>query len=209
MEMSEFERSPTTSNGIHRKVSFRDEDLCTACRRDRHLVNGGHNGAPAPLTPVLSCNRRGVFPPVERAVVRTFSIDKMRPVCPVCNPGGDTPNPTGFPQRRWNGNCTHMATTHQWTKDKIEKNVFQTESTKNLYTCTVWSFNVIICLMFTNCSIGDVQLALLSYQMWKCNNNHPKSSNNLVLLKRCSPFHLMSNRCFLLSNFPKMVRLKF
>ena len=24
----------------------------------------------------------------------------MRPVCPVCNPGGDTPYPTGFPQRR-------------------------------------------------------------------------------------------------------------
>ena len=85
----------------YRKVSFREEDdLCTACRRDRHLANGGQNGGPAPLTPVLPCSRRGNFPPVERAVVRTFSIDKMRPVCPVCNPGGDTPYPTGFPQRR-------------------------------------------------------------------------------------------------------------
>ena len=100
MEGSEFERSPATSNGIHRKVSFREDDLCTACRRERHLLNGGQNGGHPPLTPVLSCGRRGVYPPVERAVVRTFSIDKMRPVCPVCNPGGDTPYPTGFPQRR-------------------------------------------------------------------------------------------------------------
>ena len=69
-------------------------------RRERHLTNGGYNGVPAPLTPVLSGNRRGFYPPVERAVVRTFSIDKMRPVCPVCNPGGDTPYPTGFPQPR-------------------------------------------------------------------------------------------------------------
>ena len=69
-------------------------------RRERHLTNGGCNGVPAPLTPVLSGNRRGFYPPVERAVVRTFSIDKMRPVCPVCNPGGDTPYPTGFPQPR-------------------------------------------------------------------------------------------------------------
>ena len=119
MEMSEFERSQTTSNGIHRKVSFRDEDLCTACRRDRHLTNGGHNGAPAPLTPVLSCSRRGVFPPVERAVVRTFSIDKMRPVCPVCNPGGDTPYPTGFPQRR----CEDAVTTTTTTVDGQVSNV--------------------------------------------------------------------------------------
>ena len=39
------------------------------------------------------------YPPVERAVVRTFSIEKMRPVCPVCNPGGDTPYPSDIPQR--------------------------------------------------------------------------------------------------------------
>ena len=101
MECAEFDRSGATSNGgIQRKVSFREDDLCTACRRERHLANGGQNGGPAPLTPVLSCSRRGLYPPVERAVVRTFSIDKMRPVCPVCNPGGDTPYPTGFPQRQ-------------------------------------------------------------------------------------------------------------
>ena len=32
-------------------------------------------------------------PPIQRAVVRTFSIDKLRPVCPVCNPVGETPYP--------------------------------------------------------------------------------------------------------------------
>jgi hypothetical protein len=100
MECTELDRSPGgAANGIHRKVSFREDDLCTACRRERHLATGGQNGGPAPLTPVLSGGRRGFYPPVERAVVRTFSIDKMRPVCPVCNPGGDTPYPTGFPQR--------------------------------------------------------------------------------------------------------------
>ena len=35
--------------------------------------------------------------PVERAVVRTFSIDKMRPICPTCNPSGLTPYPTDNP----------------------------------------------------------------------------------------------------------------
>lgn len=32
--------------------------------------------------------------PVERAIVRTFSIDKLRPICPVCNPVGETPYPS-------------------------------------------------------------------------------------------------------------------
>ena len=35
----------------------------------------------------------GMMPPVERAIVRTFSIDKLRPICPVCNPAGETPYP--------------------------------------------------------------------------------------------------------------------
>lgn len=35
--------------------------------------------------------------PVERAIIRTFSIDKMRPICPICNPSGNTPYPTDNP----------------------------------------------------------------------------------------------------------------
>ena len=37
----------------------------------------------------------GLLLPVERAIVRTFSIDKLRPICPVCNPAGETPYPSG------------------------------------------------------------------------------------------------------------------
>jgi hypothetical protein len=41
--------------------------------------------------------KTSIYPPVERAVVKTFSIDKMRPICPTCNPSGDTPYPPDFP----------------------------------------------------------------------------------------------------------------
>ena len=90
----------TNTSFVHTFADIRKKIYNTGPRRERHLANGGQNGGPAPLTPVLSCGRKGAYPPVERAVVRTFSIDKMRPVCPVCNPGGDTPYPMGYPQRR-------------------------------------------------------------------------------------------------------------
>ena len=35
------------------------------------------------------------LPPVQKAIVKTFSIDKLRPLCPVCNPVGDVPYPVG------------------------------------------------------------------------------------------------------------------
>ncbi len=34
------------------------------------------------------------LPPVKKAIVKTFSIDKLRPLCPVCNPMGDVPYPS-------------------------------------------------------------------------------------------------------------------
>ena len=39
-----------------------------------------------PMTPQY--HHSNAMPPITRAVVKTFSIDKLRPICPVCNPEG-------------------------------------------------------------------------------------------------------------------------
>ena len=107
------------SNGsINRKVSFRNEDLVCTCgsllrgtsvggyTNGYHVYNsynsierrGPHErGASVPLLSNHHSENTSIYPPVERAVVKTFSIDKMRPICPTCNPSGDTPYPPDFP----------------------------------------------------------------------------------------------------------------
>ena len=83
---------------IQRKVSFRESANitsflhCPECEAEARLQQQ------RPLTPPLFNPIRSNVPPIQRAVVRTFSIDKLRPLCPVCNPMGETP----YPQ---NGNC--------------------------------------------------------------------------------------------------------
>jgi hypothetical protein len=86
---------------IQRKVSFRDTpqltSTCPECEVQMEDQNGsatrswspahGHAGGS------FSQSSSSILPPVQRAVVRTFSIDKMRPLCPVCNPIGETPYP--------------------------------------------------------------------------------------------------------------------
>ena len=98
------------SGTIQRKVSFRDDGngLCPECgcggsyrRRQRtasqspvsRYTSNGHTTLPLLPSP----GRNGIYPPVQRAVVKSFSIDKMRPICPVCNPRGNTPYPPDFP----------------------------------------------------------------------------------------------------------------
>ena len=109
-----------------RKVSFRDGNICPCCHHKRPKLPPGStvtpsaaagsmrrlaqsnvdlNGASslplgarqnhygAAAAPMLGPN--GL--PVERAIVRTFSIDKMRPICRVCNPVGTTPYPAENP----------------------------------------------------------------------------------------------------------------
>ena len=103
---------------INRKVSFRNADLVCTCgsllrgtgmggyTNGYHVYNsynsierrGPHErGASVPLLSNHHSENTSVYPPVERAVVKTFSIDKMRPICPTCNPSGDTPYPPDFP----------------------------------------------------------------------------------------------------------------
>ncbi len=81
------------SLGRERKVSFRDSaerSTCPQCRHHYANTNGGlPNGAGEHRN-----GGGGVGLPVERAIVRTFSIDKLRPICPVCNPVGETPYPS-------------------------------------------------------------------------------------------------------------------
>ncbi|TRY71530.1 hypothetical protein TCAL_11940 [Tigriopus californicus] len=74
-----------------RKVSFRDCTYCQCGNRVSSRRLATSNGD-------LHRNHRlgngnSSMLPIERAVVRTFSIDKMRPICHVCNPGGETPYP--------------------------------------------------------------------------------------------------------------------
>ena len=110
-----------------RKVSFRDiaaaNNICPGCQHQRPSsppplltqLTPGSAMTPGAIrrlaqsnvdlngtTTTTSSGRSGLFPgsnglPVERAVVRTFSIDKMRPICQVCNPAGTTPYPAENP----------------------------------------------------------------------------------------------------------------
>ena len=60
-------------------------------------VNGDLAGAtPASAAAATTTKKvnNNVGLPVERAVVRTFSVEKMRPICPTCNPSGGTPYPS-------------------------------------------------------------------------------------------------------------------
>ena len=99
---------------IQRKVSFRETPMasyihCPECETEARLKNQQQR----PLTPpIFNPIQRTNVPPIQRAVVRTFSIDKLRPVCPVCNPVGETPYPqngVGFctPPTQ-NGSCTPL-----------------------------------------------------------------------------------------------------
>ena len=64
-----------------------------AAAADSSCKAGSLTPPPAGLHPITYQN--GFLPPpVQRAVVKTFSIDKLRPVCPVCNPVGDIPYPS-------------------------------------------------------------------------------------------------------------------
>ena len=109
------ERS-TRSGSINRKVSFRNADLICTCGSYLRETNTGYTNGYHTYNSYNSIERRGphergasvpvllnhneatsIYPPIERAVVKSFSIDKMRPVCPTCNPGGDTPYPPDFP----------------------------------------------------------------------------------------------------------------
>ena len=112
-ERSTRERS---TGSINRKVSFRNEDLiCTCGSYLRGTINGYTNGyhmynnyssierrgphERGASVPMLSNNNESttLYPPIERAIVKTFSIDKLRPICPTCNPSGETPYPPDFP----------------------------------------------------------------------------------------------------------------
>jgi hypothetical protein len=78
-------------DSAERKVSFLD---CTChCRGNTRLNNFNSNGD---VRNASAASTLRVPPglPVERAFVRTFSIDKLRPICPVCNPRGTTPYPS-------------------------------------------------------------------------------------------------------------------
>ena len=90
---------------IQRKVSFREHPTpskyCPECHHIEVVTTAASGIASTasttsfrrPLTP-QSYNNGAMYPPITRAVVKTFSIDKLRPVCPVCNPvGSDTPYP--------------------------------------------------------------------------------------------------------------------
>ena len=90
---------------IQRKVSFREHPTpskyCPECHHIEVVTTAASGMASTasttsfrrPLTP-QSYNNGAMYPPITRAVVKTFSIDKLRPVCPVCNPvGSDTPYP--------------------------------------------------------------------------------------------------------------------
>ena len=83
---------------IQRKVSFRESANITSFLHCPECEAKARLQQQRPLTPPLFNPIRSNVPPIQRAVVRTFSIDKLRPLCPVCNPMGETP----YPQ---NGTC--------------------------------------------------------------------------------------------------------
>lgn len=79
---------------IQRKVSFRE-----------HPSSSSEGGSPIKYCPECQMASRSHYmtttspqknglPPIQKAVVKTFSIDKLRPLCPVCNPIGDVPYPS-------------------------------------------------------------------------------------------------------------------
>ena len=84
-----------------RKVSFRKEiDLCPNCggrqtlRPKKQPTNGDLNYSSTEGSLSRRYTPTGGGLPVERAIVRTFSVEKMRPICPTCNPIGTTPYPS-------------------------------------------------------------------------------------------------------------------
>lgn len=77
----------------------RSPKFCPECHAaERSNFSNSHSRV---MTPSSSYNNfpnsptasNGKLPPVQKAIVKTFSIDKLRPVCPVCNPVGDVPYP--------------------------------------------------------------------------------------------------------------------
>lgn len=75
---------------IQRKVSFREHPVkyCPECQMEQQQLRISRPNTPA------SHSINGSLPPVQKAIVKSFSIDKLRPLCPVCNPVGDVPYPT-------------------------------------------------------------------------------------------------------------------
>ncbi len=126
--------APKPNAIIQRKVSFREEDLAKAKEAedaaDYQRLRGGNrhqaytcpeceyhlrqqqeqqqsNGSPSIVQRSSRSSTSPLMPPVQRAIVRAFSIDKMRPVCPVCNPVGDTPYPDDLPKHTQRLNGSH------------------------------------------------------------------------------------------------------
>jgi len=85
-----------SSNGLQRKVSFRD---CTCASRVSLVPPRSPSSTCASNPGTLNGRRRdsrsrNLVPNVERTVVRSYSIDKLRSRCYTCNPKGDTPYPS-------------------------------------------------------------------------------------------------------------------
>lgn len=101
-ECGQEKLSPMMQPTIQRKVSFREtthvengsrkgsSGFCSECQIERNCSR--------PMTPPVSPQSATFYsnnglPPVQKAIVKAFSIDKLRPLCPVCNPAGDVPYP--------------------------------------------------------------------------------------------------------------------
>ena len=64
-------------------ISSRKGSFCPECQIERNCSR--------PITPVspqsATFYSQNGLPPVQKHIVKAFSIDKLRPLCPVCNPG--------------------------------------------------------------------------------------------------------------------------
>merc|ERR1712008_479389 len=84
--MGSFRETTHVENGSRKGSS----GFCSECQIERNCSR--------PMTPPVSPQSATFYsnnglPPVQKAIVKAFSIDKLRPLCPVCNPAGDVPYP--------------------------------------------------------------------------------------------------------------------
>eukprot|EP00095_Tigriopus_kingsejongensis_P007812 snap_masked-scaffold204_size260821-processed-gene-1.10 protein:Tk07812 transcript:snap_masked-scaffold204_size260821-processed-gene-1.10-mRNA-1 annotation:"neural cell adhesion molecule 2-like" len=95
MDGTSFNHHQRSHTPPDRKVSFRDCVYCQCGNRvsSRRLTNSNGDLPRTNSTRPNGNSHSSNMLPIERAVVRTFSIEKMRPICHVCNPGGETPYP--------------------------------------------------------------------------------------------------------------------
>ncbi|QQP35875.1 Hemicentin1like [Caligus rogercresseyi] len=97
---NEFSRLPLLFIIIGRQKED-DEGRSNASEMNNRLEHSSSSEAGGtPLLrqhqPCTHCSRSQLLSassPVERTVIRTFSVDKKRPICPICNPLGNTPYP--------------------------------------------------------------------------------------------------------------------